>query len=170
MTRSTIHSLTDINFRRWSIGDLKLTIQVKSFAVFAWTNPQSSKCFRGSKTGGIFRGCSGRRGCQLSKSVQFQVFFGGLANINRYLILLVDRVCFISDPDTDITSLIKGLEEETNSYGYKRRILIIMYASAFSWCVQISIFGRLGLHIKVCILITQCSDKTVSLPIWNRVK
>ena len=48
----------------------------------------------------------------MSKSVQFQVFFGGLANINRYLILLVDGVCFISDPDTDITSLIKGLEEE----------------------------------------------------------
>ena len=82
--------------------------------------------------GGIFRGPSGSRGCQLSKSVQFQVFFGGLANINRYLILLVDGVCFISDPDTDITSLIKGLEEKTNIYWYKRRILIIMYASAFS--------------------------------------
>ena len=64
--------------------------------------------------------------------MQFQVFFGGLANINRYLILLVDRVCFISDPNTDITSLIKGLEEETNSYRYKRLIIIIMYASAFS--------------------------------------
>ena len=139
-----IDSLTEIHFRRWSIGNLKLTIQVKSFAVFAWTNSQASKCFRRSKTGRIFRGPSGRGGCQLSKSVQFQVFFGGLANINSYLILLVDRVCFISDPDTDITSLIKGLEEETNSYRYKRRILIIMYASAFSWyiCKFLYLVGR----------------------------
>ena len=45
----------------------------------------------------------------MSKSVQFQVFFGGLANIYRYLILLVVRVWFLSDPDTDITTLIKGL-------------------------------------------------------------
>ena len=77
--------------------------------------------------GGIFRGPSGCRGCQLSKSVQFQVFFGGLANINRYLILLVDGVCFISDPDTDITSLIKGSKGKFSLLCMRLRFLDILY-------------------------------------------